>query len=267
MRGCQSAGRGAGVVLLHSSLSSGAQWKRLVGQLEHGYHLLSVDLLGYGQAPAVADPWRYSLRDETARILELADSWFGRGARFHLIVHSFGGLAALALAREHPARVSGLAVYEPVCFNLAGAGDPDLELLRKTAAAVAMHVRSGRLIEATGLFFDYWNGPGAFKLLPPAAQARCMQDIAKVPLDFQAAFQEPQQARAYAGIAAPTLLLGGTQSPRLTRGMLRALAGALPNAALAWVEGGHMAPLSAPGQVNLMLGSFLDWTAPTARAA
>ena len=267
MRGCQSSGRGAGVVLLHSSLSTGAQWKRLAEQISPSYHVLALDLLGCGAAPAVADPEGYSLRDESARILELADAWFGVGARFHLVGHSYGGLAALALARENPARVAGLAVYEPVCFNLAGAGAPDLAFLRRTAATVAMHVRAGRLIEATGLFFDYWNGPGAFRLLPPAAQARCVQGIAKVPLDFQAAFQEPNLAQDYASISAPTLLMGGTQSPRLTRGLLRTLAGAIPNAALAWVEGGHMAPLSAPGQVNLLLGSFLDWTAPTARAA
>lgn len=259
--------RGPGVLLLHSSLSSGRQWHQLALALAQRYDVLAADLLGYGDAPAVANPESYSLGDETTRLLALADARFGRGARFHVLGHSYGGIAALSLARMCPARVAGLAVYEPVCFNLADAGDPDLGLLRRVAANVAMLVRAGRLAEATGLFFDYWNGPGAFKLLPAAAKARFIASIAKVPLDFQAAFQEPRVARAYAGITAPALLMGGTQSPRLTRNMLKTLAGALPNAALAWVEGGHMAPVTNPGQVNLMLGSFLDWTAPTAQAA
>lgn len=267
MRGYAVGGRGAGVVLLHSSLSSRAQWKRLAAELERGYRVLTLDLLGYGEAPEVADPDAYTLRDETARILALAEAAFGHCARFHVVGHSYGGLAALAFAREHPARVAGLAVYEPVCFNLAAAGDPDLGFLRQVAATVAMHVRAGRLIEAAGLFVDYWNGPGAFGLLPPAAQARMVQGIAKVPLDFQAAFLEPRLAHAYSGIAAPTLLMGGTQSPRLTRGMLTTLANAIPRAALSLVEGGHMAPVTAPDHFNLMIGSFLDWTAPVAKAA
>jgi pimeloyl-ACP methyl ester carboxylesterase len=259
--------RGPAVLLLHSSLSTGRQWRGLATALEHSYDVLAADLLGYGEAPPVADPEGYSLGDETAHLLALADARFGRGAKFHVVGHSYGGLAALALAREQPARVSGLAVYEPVCFNLASDGDPDLGLLRRVAANVAMLVRSGRLAEATGLFFDYWNGPGEFKQLPVAAKARFIAGIAKVPLDFQAAFLEPRVARAYAAITAPTLLMGGTQSPRLTRNLLKRLSNAMPNAALAWVEGGHMAPVAAPGQFNLMLGSFLDWTAPTARAA
>jgi len=259
--------RGPGVVLLHSSLSSRQQWTRLAPELERAYDVLAVDMLGYGDAPAVANPEAYSLLEETAHVLALADERFGRGARFHLVGHSYGGLAALALAREHPGRVAGLAVYEPVCFNLATAGDPDLALLRQVAATVAMHVRAGRLYEAAQLFFDYWSGPNAFRLLPPAVQARLVQAIPKVPLDFQAAFLEPRVARAYAAITAPTLLMGGTQSPRLMRGMLRTLAIAIPNAALAWVEGGHMAPVTQPEQFNLMLGSFLDWTAPVAKAA
>lgn len=259
--------RGPGVVLLHSSLSSRQQWKRLALELERAYDVLAVDLLGYGDAPAVANPEAYSLREESAHVLALANERFGHGARFHLVGHSYGGLAALALAREHPGRIAGLAAYEPVCFNLGAAGDPDLALLRQVAATVAMHARAGRLLEATGLFFDYWNGPNAFRLLPLAAQERLAQDIAKVPLDFQAAFLEPRIARAYASITAPTLLMGGMQSPRLTRSLLKTLAHAIPHAALAWVEGGHMAPLTQPEQFNLMLGSFLEWTAPVAQAA
>lgn len=258
---------GPGVLLLHSSLSSGRQWRGLADAIGRDYDVLAADLLGYGAAPAVADPKGYSLRDETARLLALADARFGHGARFHVVGHSFGGLAALALARDYPARIAGLSVYEPVCFNLVDPADADVALLRRTAAAVAMQVHAGRQREATSLFYDYWSGPGAFQRLAPAAQAKFVASIAKVPLDFQAAFLEPRLARAYAGIGAPTLLLGGTQSPRLTRGILRLLAGAMPNAALAWLDGGHMAPVNDPEQFNLMLGSFLAWTAPTARAA
>lgn len=257
----------AGVVLLHASLSSRAQWKPLAAQLERSHHVLAVDLLGYGEAPAVAEPESFGLHQEAARVLELADAAFGRGARFHLVGHSYGGLAALALARENPGRIAGLAVYEPVAFNLVSTENPELLALRRTAAMVAEQVRVGRLPEAATVFFDYWNGPGAFRRLAPAVQARLLPAIAKVPLDFQAAFREPRIARAYAGIVAPTLLMGGTQSPGLTRGILRLLSHALPNAALAWIEGGHMAPVTQPEQFNLMLGSFLDWSAPVARAA
>jgi len=267
MRDAHAQGRGGGVVLLHSSLSSRAQWKALVPRLERGYRVLAVDLLGYGEAPPAGDAARYRVGDEAARVLELADAAFGRGAPFHLVGHSYGGLAALHLARENPGRVSGLAVFEPVCFNLAGAADPDLALLRQVASAVSMHVRAGRPLEATRLFYDYWNGPHAFSQVPAAAQNRLTAAIAKVPLEFQAAFGETHDPADYGAIEAPTLLMGGTQSPRLTRRILESLARAMPGAALAWVDGGHMAPLAQPDQFHLMLGAFLDWTAPLAKAA
>jgi pimeloyl-ACP methyl ester carboxylesterase len=267
MRGAEATGHGRGVVLLHSSLSSRAQWKRLVPQLERGHRVLAVDLLGYGEAPAVADAARYRVADEAARVLELADAAFGRGAPFHLVGHSYGGLAALRLAREHPGRVSGLALFEPVSFNLVPARDPDLRLLRQVAGAVGMHVRAGRHFEATRLFYDYWNGPHAFSQVPAAAQGRLMSAIAKVPLEFEAAFREAADPAHYAAITAPTLLMGGTQSPRLTRLIVETLARAIPGAALSWVEGGHMAPLAQPEQFHLMLGAFLDWTAPLPKAA
>jgi pimeloyl-ACP methyl ester carboxylesterase len=258
---------GAGVVLLHSSLSSRAQWKLLAAQLERNHPVLAVDLLGYGDAPVVTEPEAYGLRDETSRVLELADAAFGRGARFHLVGHSYGGLAALALAREHSARIASLAVYEPVAFSIVSPEDPELLALRRMAAKVGEQVHAGRLPQATATFFDYWNGTGAFRRLPPAVQGRLAQDIAKVPLDFQATFREPRVARAYCGIDAPTLLMGGTQSPRLTRDILQLLSHAMPNAALAWVKGGHMSPVISPEQFNLVLGSFLDWSAPEAKAA
>ena len=96
--------RGPGVVLLHSSLSSRQQWKRLAGELERAYDVLCGRPARYGDAPPVANPEAYSLREETAHVLALADERFGHGARFHLVGHSYGGLAALALAREHPGR-------------------------------------------------------------------------------------------------------------------------------------------------------------------
>lgn len=258
--------RRPGVVLLYSSLSSRHQWKRLAGELERGYDVLAPDLLGYADAPA-ADAQRYVLEDEVALVLRLADERFGAGASFHLAGHSYGGLAALALARANPGRIASLAVYEPVCFNLVAADDPDLAQFRAMAQDVTSLVGAARLPEATQRFFDYWNGSGAFRALPAAAQARLVPAIAKLPLEFRGAFAQPRLARAYAGIEAPTLLMGGAKSPRLTRGILRTLSNTLPNAALAWLDGGHMAPVTQPEEFNATFAAFLRWNAPAAQAA
>ena len=48
---CSSAPMKPAIVLLHSSMSSKAQWATLVDQLAPDFRSIPLDLLGYGAAP------------------------------------------------------------------------------------------------------------------------------------------------------------------------------------------------------------------------
>ena len=154
------------VVLLHCSMSTGAQWRSLAGRLEaRGHRVAAPDLLGYGEAPGAHEA-DFSAVHEAMRVAACADAAFGSGAPFHVIGHSYGGMVALHLARALPRRVASLVAYEPVCFNLLGRRDRDYRNVRVLAEAIALLVRAGRPFDASRRFYDFWNGDGAFGALP-----------------------------------------------------------------------------------------------------
>lgn len=269
MPGYSVAGTGPGILLLHSSMSSRGQWRSLAAELARDHTVVAVDLYGCGEAPmplrAVGERAEFSLADEAARLTRIADTCFGKGAPFLLAGHSYGGAAALHIARACPARITGLVAYEPVCFNLLDEED-SRDLIGRVTRGLRAHVAAGRMREGARLFFDFWNGPDAFQALPEAVQERFAAVAPKVVLDFQALALEPMAPRAYQCIEAPVLLLGGTRSFRATRRILERLVPAMPNAALRWMEGDHMAPVTDPQRINPVIARFARAVRPCEEA-
>lgn len=94
------AGRGETVLLLHGAGGGAANWYRLFPALARQYHVIAIDLPGFGlsesltpQAPLGSQVARYV--DEA---LKNSEGWTGA---HHIIGTSFGGLAAFRLAQLH----------------------------------------------------------------------------------------------------------------------------------------------------------------------
>ena len=243
------------VVLLHSSASSGAQWRGLMQKLS-GYRVIAPDLHGYGDTPHWAGRGAFRLEHEAQIVLSLA----GRcGEPVHLVGHSFGGAVALHVARTRPDLLASLTVIEPVAFHLLRGIDDDAFC---EIAAVAQSVRhalgSGDYFGGIAGFVDYWSGPGAWSGVPEERRAGLASRLVKVALDFEATLNEPAALQDFAAMTLPTLVVQGTVSPRPTRRICELLAGVLPDAQLATVEGaGHMAPLTHRDAVNTLIAAHL----------
>lgn len=97
-----------GVILLNDHPGHCAQLQALAGRLQRDFRVIALSLVGHGR----------TLREKTARVLACADAMFGRGEPFHLVGYGYGGAVALRLARKHPARIAGLALYEPHGFGV-----------------------------------------------------------------------------------------------------------------------------------------------------
>jgi pimeloyl-ACP methyl ester carboxylesterase len=254
-------GSGETVLLLHSSASSGGQWRSLMEMLQASCRLLVPDLYGYGET----DPWPgdapLALTDEAA----LADAVLARcNGPVHLVGHSYGGAVGLRFAIEHPERLLSLTLVEPVAFHLLRAApgeSADHDLFREVAemaVAVANAVASGDDRGGMSRFIDYWNGAGAWMRMRPELQAALARRTAKVALDFEATMTDPTPIDALRRITVPTLVLHGSASPRPTRRIAELVAATFPQARLRTIEGaGHMLPLTHPEAVNTAIAEHL----------
>lgn len=103
----------APVVLVHGFGSSLHTWDAWTQLLEHSYHVVRLDVAGFGLSGP--DPARdYSEAADTRRLLALLDQL---GLRPVILVgHSMGGRLAWNFAAAHPQRVAGLVLLAPDGF-------------------------------------------------------------------------------------------------------------------------------------------------------
>lgn len=245
------------VVLIHCSAGSPRQWSSLTASLT-GFETKALDLIGhaaqnhwYGEGPL-------SLTAEAAAIAAACPN----GAPFHLIGHSYGGAVALRFALSFPERVRSLSLIEPTSFHILkkyDGGDALLSEVREVVDAVNCGVITGDYRSGMATFIDYWNSADNWKKLPDIHKERFSQLALHVAHHFQALFEERATLADYATIAAPTLILSGTRSPRPARTIARLLATALPQARHRTIGGaGHMAPLTHAAAVNCIIVSHIQ---------
>jgi pimeloyl-ACP methyl ester carboxylesterase len=246
------------VVLLHSSMSSKSQWSSLKAQLGDAYRCIPVDLQGYGASPFPADAgddYIHTLAHEVDAVIAATASELEPGEAFHLIGHSFGGACALHMARRMPQRVLSLTLFEPVAFHLLPATHP----AKQEIVSVVERIKAcDNDRDATRIFIDYWNRPGAFDDAPHAAQDKMMAQIAKVRLDFDALLGEQATLADLSMLTMPSLVMAGERSPASTRLLVEQLGAALPNACAMQTRGGHMGPITHGDVVNLAIVNFVN---------
>ena len=251
------------IVLLHSSMSSKAQWAPPVDQLTPDFRCIALDLQGYGGAPFPAGAlahagqgaaYTHTLAHEADAIAEAIATELAPNEPFHLIGHSFGGASALHLARRMPERVRTLTLFEAVAFHLL----PEQHAARAEIAGVVARIMAGATDrDATRIFIDYWNRPGAFDGAPASAQEKMIAQIAKVKLDFQALLGEPVLLSELGMLTMPALVMAGQHSPASTRLLAQELAAALPNAIGMQTRGAHMGPITHGDVVNPIIAAFV----------
>ena len=254
----RDSGNGPTVVCLHSSASSSAQWRALAEQLSGRFRVLAVDLHGCGRTPAWTQPRPLRLDDEVA----LLDTvWRSAGERFHIVGHSYGGAVAVSAAARHAGRVASLTLYEPVMFGLLIKLEPDsapAAQIGRVRADTLRLVESGDLDGAASRFGTYWLGGDAWAALSSSRQAAMAAAMPSVMPQWQAAFAEPPSRQELSSLSMPIRLLGGADSTDAARAVARLLASVLTRASQDELPGcGHMAPVTAPEQVNPAIEQFL----------
>lgn len=245
------------VVMLHASLSCKSQWDSFVERLGTRFDPVSLDLIGYGTNALPPPAPLFTIDDEVRHVERQLKAVVG-SRPMHLVGHSYGALVALRMAHRRPARVASLSLYEPVAVRLLGDDDPAQASLRALAGRVHRQIGVGRNQDAAQAFVDYWNGNGYFASLPATTRHAIAKRVAKVVLDFQASLRWPAHASDLRGVAAPTLLLVGTEGQDVTQRIAARIVSAIPDCSLRACEAGHLGPIDSPAAVNPWIEAFID---------
>jgi pimeloyl-ACP methyl ester carboxylesterase len=247
-----TSGAGTPLVLLHAFPLDGRMWAPQVEALAGGYQVIVPDLRGFGAArdQAVEEAGMDLLADDVARLLD------DRGLdRVVLGGLSMGGYVALAFARRHADRLSGLV------------------LLDTKAAADGDQARDARLEMAERVLRE-GNGfvPEVMlpRLLGQTSRERRPQLVERVTALILeqdpraiAGAQRGMAARTGSGdllasVAVPTLVVTGEEDTVTGPEVGRELAAGIPGASFLLVkEAGHLVNLEQPEVVNEALLDFL----------
>ncbi|MEM7023792.1 MAG: alpha/beta fold hydrolase [Pseudomonadota bacterium] len=107
-------GAGPVVGLVHSSVAGARQWHRLMRDLEDRFHLVAVNLFGYGRTPVWSGQRAQTLQDQAELVLAVLPD----AGPVSLVGHSFGGAVAMKAAEALGPRVDKLILFEPNPFYL-----------------------------------------------------------------------------------------------------------------------------------------------------
>jgi pimeloyl-ACP methyl ester carboxylesterase len=241
---------GPTVVLVHGAGMDHTVWALQGRHLAfHGWNVLAVDLPGHGRSRGIAALGSIeNLADWLAGLIADADP-----KPAALVGHSMGALAALATAARHPRRVAS------VCLLGAAAQMPvHPELLALAAAHDA---------KAVELMVDWAFGPRGLVggnpqpggWLQGAARSLLRRgDPAVLSLDLAACDAWRDGREAAAAVRCPALVVVGALDRMTPPDASRALAGLIPAARTATIEGaGHMTMVEAPDAVREVIGRFL----------
>ncbi|MGZ8513954.1 MAG: 3-oxoadipate enol-lactonase [Candidatus Limnocylindrales bacterium] len=237
------------VLLLANPLGSTlAIWDRIVGALSRDHRVVRFDLRGHGGTPASPGP--YEVADLGRDLLGVIDSVGARGAAICGI--SIGAMGAMWLAAHAPERVDRLVL----CCSAARLGTPSGWAER---AALVRTAGMGAVAEAVA---GRWVTPG-WAAAHPEQMARLRAMVASTDgaayAEWCLALGRADLGPELGAVAAPTLVIGGSDDPAVPPAGLRALADGIADARLAIIPGAaHSPSLEQPRAMSDLLLSHLD---------
>ncbi|PVE21834.1 hypothetical protein DC522_24275 [Microvirga sp. KLBC 81] len=244
------------MILLHSSVAGNRQWRATIEALQDQYHVIAINLFGYGQTSDWPDDRQQTLADQSELVQPFIDQAHGDVA---LVGHSFGGVVAMSAALRRPDKVSRLILLEPIPFCvLADAGRVDAYAeIARLRGFVKRCGGSGDWEKGAACFADYWNGEGTWAAMSPERQKTFALSMRPNVHEWDAVLGRTSQ-QDWSTIHARTLVAWTRDTKRPVREIVEVLRERAPH----WQyrefsEGGHMFPLTRPNITNRLISEFL----------
>jgi len=252
------AGAGAPLLLVHGSLNDHRYWAPQIDAFAAaGFRTI---------APSLRHCWPEAWDGQgdgfrlDQHIADIAAFIAALGAGpVHLLGHSRGGYIAFRLAERHPQLVRRLVLAEPAGVLGEGLLPPGTAPASYTAliADAVDRVRDGDTETGLRLFYTYAVGPEGWDRLPEDRRQICRDNAATL-LGQSREGREPYGLASARAIAAPTLLVGGTETRPVFAAVLAGLARGITTAATATIPGGtHLLNWDNPAAFNAAVLAFL----------
>jgi pimeloyl-ACP methyl ester carboxylesterase len=255
-----TAGEGQPVVFVHGAFCDYRYWLPQLEIIGRRHKAIAVSLPGY-HPDRFPDAERFSAAahvDELGEFLKRLDS------PGHLIGHSRGGRIALNVAAKYENSVCSLVLIEP-------GGEMEPGFLPKVHASPekpssAIDVRkeaealivSGAKEDGMRLYIDNGHGKGAWSRLPSEVQ-KILLSSSETITGMLRDRTSPLAREVANAVSAPTLLIGGKDSPAVFARIIEVLEECLPNSARFDIDGAdHFMSYAKASVFNRVI---LDWLA------
>ncbi len=252
------AGRGKKVILIHSSVAGARQWRSLMDALADRYHLIAINLFGYGKTAAWANSRPQSLADQAKLIAPFLPN---NGEAVSVVGHSFGGSVAMKTAAIFRDQVDRLVLIEPNPFYLLGQHE------RYEAYQEATDLRdvikeggkTGSWDAAAEVFVNYWTGQGSWDAMPDDRKSKFAEALEPNFHEWDAVMNETTSLAEWkTSLPKETTVVSAADTVRSIREICALIRETVPS----WnhqqiIRGGHMAVLTKPELINPIVANAL----------
>lgn len=244
-----AGGPGPALLLVHAFPLRGAMWRAQLDALAPKVRGLAPDLPGFGGSEAGGAPSVDAWADLLAQLLDALSI-----ERAIVGGCSMGGYVALAFARRHPGRLSGLLLTD----TRAEADTPEGKAKREATITQTQAEGTGPLCEA---MLPNLLSKATHEQRPDlVSRVRGLMDASPAGvIDGVRALRDRPDARPGLGaIAVPTAVIVGEHDAITPPPLAEALAAAIPGAQLTVIPGaGHLPSIEAPQPFEAALRALL----------
>jgi pimeloyl-ACP methyl ester carboxylesterase len=179
-------GSGPTILFVPGSWGTRSAWRAVIAALPGQFRIVTTSLLGYGDT-AERRVGTDVLIEREAEILEAVV--LRAGGPLHLVGHSYGGQACLAVAIRKVAELTSLTLIEPTAFPLLRQTG-ELALYEEVATMHRAYVQAFERgdKEAARRVIDFFGGNGAFDILPERMRDYVVATTTTNILDWQCGF-------------------------------------------------------------------------------
>ncbi|NPV40813.1 MAG: alpha/beta fold hydrolase [Anaerolineae bacterium] len=241
----ETIGDGIPLILLHGYPLDHSIWQEVAAGLKNEARIIMPDLRGQGKSPAPAGT--YLMVDLAGDILQILDKL--NIEKTIIAGHSMGGYVALALAKIHPERLSGLALVASHAYA------DSAEKKQARLDSIERIKREGVQPILAPIAEKLSKDPSVVDRCRALAASASAQGIIGTLAGLAA---REDMADVFFGLEIPTMMISGMEDQINPSSVNREMARGLKSSWLVEIEGaGHMPMLEKPEQVIQAFKSFI----------